>query len=80
MCHFDGAKIVTAAAGGYLYMVVTEDGAFYWGKKKLDEDYDDDALHESTGLGYVDMQPHPCRFPPLWRMQGARVERCRLIP
>ena len=72
--YFDGAKIVTAAAGSHVLTAVTEDGALYsWGKAR------DPFRYRYAGLGHSDTLM-PTRVDPEY-MQGARVGRChRLLP
>jgi alpha-tubulin suppressor-like RCC1 family protein len=77
---FDGAKIVTAAAGSYVSTAVTEDGALYtWGTAQNPIDfYDADT---PIALGHTDMENKivSTRVAP-HHMQGARVGRCHSLP
>ena len=71
--HFDGAKIVTAAAGNFHSTAVTEHGALYtWGKA--------DFEGAPTGLGHADMQDKlvPTRIAAR-HMEGARVGRYQTL-
>ena len=72
--HFDGAKIVTAAAGLFISIAVTEDGILYsWG-------YSNDVMSPCLGHGDSDHhKPVPMRLSPHF-MHNARIGRYHKIP